>query len=353
MDYCFLGDSGLEVSTLGLGTIPFGTEVDEKTAAKIVDMYYGVGGNLIDTSNLYGGGMRGTNTKMAGTSERTVGKAIKGKRDKFILATKGYWLMEDEVRPNSVGLSRTYLARNIENSLKRLGTDYIDLYQCHAWDFYTPVEETMRVLDDFVRAGKIRYVGVSNWDGWHVVKANTFAKHSGLTKLVSNQIWYNLADRVAEHSVVPACRDQKVSILAWGIFAQGFLTGRYRRGAKRPDAVSRFDIMQDCESSSWAKLAIEKNWASIDVLDKIAQTHSKSIANIVIQWSLQAGACDVILLGFSREEQFTNIIEALDFELTAQEVQELNNVSEIPAPAPMNFLNLFCKRQSEYYGGLR
>ena len=258
----------MEVSTLGLGAIPCGTGVDEKTPLKIVDRYYEAGGNLIDTSNLYGGGMRGSNTETAGTSEKTVGKCLKGKRDKFIVASKGYWLMEDEVRPNRVGLSRSYLTRNIDNSLKRLGTDYIDLYQCHAWDFYTPVEETMWVLDDFVRAGKIRYIGVSIWDGWHVVKANTFSKFSGLTKLVSNQIWYNVADRVTEHSVIPACRDQKVSILAWGIFAQGFLTGKYRRGAKSSDAASKFHIMKDSESSLWERLAIEKNWATIDVLEK-------------------------------------------------------------------------------------
>ncbi len=352
MEYVNLGNSGLRISRLGLGAIPFGTTVDEKTAQRITDMYYEAGGNLVDTSNLYGGGFQGSNTAMAGTSERTVGKAVKGKRDQFIIATKGYWIMEDEVAPNRVGLSRTYLARNIEASLKRLGTDYIDLYQCHAWDFYTPLEETMRVLDDFVRAGKIRYIGASNWDGWHVVKANTFAGSAGLTRLVSNQIWYNLADRVTEHSLIPACRDQKVSILAWGIFAQGFLSGRYRRGSRRPEGT-RFDIMKNCESSSWENLAVEKNWAVLDTLDDIAKTHGKSIPDVVIQWSLQAGACDVILLGFSREEQFTNVMKALDFKLTEQQLQDLNKVSEIPAPYPMNFLNLFCRRESENYGGLR
>ena len=124
--------------------------------------------------------------------------------------------MEDEVRPSSVGLSRTYLTKEIENSLNRLNTDYIDLYQCHAWDFYTPLEETLRVLDDFVRAGKIRYIGVSNWDGWHVMKASTIARFTNLTAPISNQIWYNLADRGAEHSIIPACRDAKVSTIAWG-----------------------------------------------------------------------------------------------------------------------------------------
>ncbi len=232
MEYCNLGNSGLQVSRIGLGTVPFGTTLDKKTSQRVVDMFYDAGGNLLDTANLYGGGIYGTHSSMAGASERTVGKVIKGKRNRFIVATKGCWLMEDEVWPNRVGLSRTYLATQIEASLQRLNTDYIDLYQCHGWDFYTPVEETMQVLDDFVRDGKIRYIGVSNWDGWHVVKANTYAKFLSLTPLVANQIWYNLADRVAENSIIPACRNQNISIIAWSPLAQGFLTGRYRRVPK-------------------------------------------------------------------------------------------------------------------------
>jgi aryl-alcohol dehydrogenase-like predicted oxidoreductase len=353
MEYCHLGNSGLQVSRIGLGAIPFGTTLDKKTSQRIVDMYYDAGGNLLDTANLYGGGLRGTNTDMAGTSERMVGKVVKGRRDRFVIETKGYWLMEDEVRPNSVGLSRTYLATQIEASLRRLNTDYIDLYQCHVWDFYTPVEETMRVLDDFVRAGKIRYIGVSNWDGWHVVKANTYARFEGLTPLVSNQIWYNLADRVAENAIIPACRDQSVSIIVWGALAQGFLTGRYRRGAKEPAPDSRFELMEDVESSSWKNLAVERNWATLDALDRIAKGHGKTIANVATRWLLQAGTCDVTLVGVSRLEQFSDLLETLSFQLSDEEVSELREVSEPPRPYPNNFLDLFCRRESEFYGGLR
>ena len=352
MEYCRLGNSGLEVSRLGLGSIPFGTTLDVATSNRVVDAFHEAGGNLIDTSNLYGGGSVGTNTKMAGTSERTIGKVIKHRRDRFVIATKGYWLMEDAVTPNSVGLGRTYLARNIENSLKRLGTDYIDLYQCHSWDSYTPVEETMRVLDDFVRAGKIRYIGVSNWDGWHVVKANSYAQNSGLTRLVSNQVWYSLADRTIEHSVLPACRDQNVSIIAWGALAQGFLTGRYRRGAQRPEK-SRFDIMKASESSSWESLAVERNWATIDVLDSIAAEHGKTIPLIAARWLMQLGTCDVMLLGGSRQEQYADILDVLNFELSAEQMKELTEVSEPKHPYPRNFTETFGKRDSEFYGGLR
>ena len=156
MEYCHLGHSGLEVSRIGFGAIPLGTRLDEKTSRRLVDMFHDAGGNYIDTANIYGGGNTETHAQLAGTSELTVGKMVKGRRDKFVVATKGAWLMEDRIRPNTFGLSRTYLATHIEKSLRRLDTDYIDLYQCHVWDPYTPQEETMRVLDDFVRAGKKR-----------------------------------------------------------------------------------------------------------------------------------------------------------------------------------------------------
>ena len=353
MEYCYLGNSGLQVSRLALGAIPFGTVMDEKTCQSIVDLYYDAGGNLIDTANLYGGGDQGTNSALAGTSERTVGKLIKSKRDKFIIATKGYWLMEDEVRPNSVGLSRTYLAEQIEASLQRLGTDYIDLYQCHCWDFYTPIEETMRVLDDFVRAGKIRYIAASNFDGWHIVKANSYAKTANLTPLVSNQIWYNLADRVAEHSIIPACRDQNVSIIAWGALAQGFLSGRYRRGAHGPVPTSRLLTNKDSEMSSWGRLAVERNWDTLDVLAGVAEAYETTTCNVALRWLLQSGTCDVVLLGGSKPEQYENSMEALNFRLSDDEVEKLRAVSELPHPYPRCFHELFCLHESEFYGGLR
>ena len=233
-----LGNSEMEVSRLGLGTIPFGTVLDEGEASRVLDRFETAGGNLIDTANIYGGGLRGTHEKLAGTSERTVGRILKGRRDRFVIATKGYWTMHHPVRPGGVGLSRRNLTAQLEASLSRLNIETIDLYQCHAWDFYTPVEETVAALNEFVRAGKIRYAGVSNWHGWGVAKANTFARLSELAPIVSNQVWYNLADRVAENEIVPACRDQQVSVITWGALAQGFLTGAYRRGDRGPEPGS-------------------------------------------------------------------------------------------------------------------
>lgn len=353
MDYCYLGGSGLQVSRIGLGAIPFGTVLDEKASRIVVDRFHATGGNYIDTANIYGGGMSGTNAEMAGTSERTVGKIVKGRRDRFVIGTKGAWLMEDEMRPNAFGLSRTYLATQIEASLRRLNTDYIDLYQCHVWDPYTPTEETMRVLDDFVSAGKIRYVGVSNWDGWQVVKANTHARRFNLTPIVSNQIWYNLADRVAEFSIIPACRDQGVSVIAWGVYAEGFLTGRYRRGAQGPNPGSRFEVIKNTEMCSWKKLAVERNWQVLDAMAQVAERHDKEIVNVAMAWILQAGMCDVALLGASRLDQFEISMQVLNLRLSEGEMQELKEASELPHPYPMCFWDLFVYHGSEFYGGVR
>lgn len=353
MEYCYLGKSGLKVSCIGLGTVPFGTWMDEATCRSVVDLYLDVGGNYIDTANIYGGGTRANNEEMAGTSERTVAKVIKGRRERFIVATKGAWMMTNTMWPNAFGLSRKYLYREIEASLQRLETDYIDLFQCHVWDPYTPIEETMRALDDLVRAGKVRYVGVSNWDGWHVVKANTFARQHSLSPVVSNQIWYTLADRVAEFSIIPACRDQDVAVIAWGVYAEGFLTGRYRRGATGPRPGSRFDVLKDSEMCSWKNLAVERNWDLIDVMDRIAKRHSKDLVNVAMAWILQSGQADVALLGVSSISQFHSSMQVLDFKLSDQEMQELKVISELPHPYPMNFWDLFCYHDSEFYGGIR
>ena len=353
MEYTYLGRSGLEVSRFALGAIPFGTGLDEKTSDRIVGLYQDAGGNLIDTSNLYGGGVIGRNEELAGTSERTVGKLLKGRRDRFVVASKGYWLMENRVSPNSVGLSRTYLTKNIENSLRRLGTDYIDLYQCHIRDHYTPVEETLSVLNDFVRAGKIRYLGVSNWDGWHVVEAQMTARQRALAPIVSNQIWYGLADRVAENAIVPACRDYSVSIIAWGVMAEGFLSGKYRRGSVEAAPGAKMWVALKGEMFAWERLAHERNWNVMDVLARLAERHQRSIANIAMRWVLDDATADVMLVGASRIEQFENNMELLKFSLSADEVRELREVSEHPHPYPNNFYDIFCYHDSDYYGGLR
>lgn len=338
---------------MGLGSIPFGTVMDEQLSRHAVDRYMEAGGNLIDTSNFYGGGVQGSNTQMAGTAEKTVGEILKGRRDRFVIASKGFWLMEDEWTPNSVGLSRAYLTKNIEDSLRRLQTDYIDLYQCHNRDFYTPVEETLRVLNDFVRAGKIRYAGVSNWDGWHVVEAQMTARQAGLAPIVSNQIWYGPADRGAEHAIIPACRRHGVSIIAFGALAQGFLSGKYRRDGERSPRARKMTPSLDSAFFSWKNLANERNWNLLETLERIGNERERSIPTLALRWLLDGGACDVVLLGVSKLEQLEKNLEALDFQLTPAEIEAIRRASDPPKPYPNSFYELFCRKESPFYGGLR
>ncbi len=352
MEYSTLGNSGLQVSRFGLGAIQMGTSLNVPDATRMLGTFEDAGGNLIDTANIYGGGMRGSHTELAGTSERTVGKIIKGKRDRFIVATKGGWAMEDEFGPNGFGLSRAYLTKNIEASLTRLGTDYIDLYQCNCIDPYTPIEETMRVLDDFVRSGKIRYVGVSNWEGWQVVKANAFARANGLSPLVSNQIWYNLCDRSPEFSIIPACRDQQVAIIVWGALASTFLAARYEPG-DMPGPDSSFCHFKEGEMCSWDELNIDRNWQTLDMVKLIANNRSKTSAQVALRWLMQSGTCEVLLVSSSSVERFAENLAASDFELTEKEMSELRQVSEPHHPYPHRFWDLFCYRDSPFFGGAR
>ena len=352
MEYCALGKSGLQVSRFGLGTIPMGTSLNVPDATRMLGIFEEAGGNLIDTANIYGGGLQGSHTELAGTSEITVGKIIKGKRDRFIVATKGCWAMEEEFGANGCGLSRTYLAKNIEASLTRLGTDYIDLYQCHCIDPYTPIEETMRVLDDFVRAGKIRYVGVSNWDGWQVVKANAFAEANGLSSLACNQIWYNLCDRTPELSIIPPCRDQQVSIITWGALASTFLAARYQPG-DRPGPGSPFSNAKQGEMCSWDELNTDRNWQILDMVKLIANNRGRAPAQVALRWLMQQGTCDVLLVSSSRVERFAENMAVSDFELTEEEMSELRQLSEPHHPYPHSFWDRFCYRDSPFYGGVR
>ena len=351
MEYCYLGDLGLQVSRLGLGTIPFGSTLSIEDSARMVDMFDQAGGNFLDTANVYGTTTREEHNQKVGTAERTLGEILKGRRDRFIIATKGCWQMEVPLRPNGFGLSRTYLSKNIDASLKRLKTDYIDLYQCHCIDPYTPIEETMRVLDDFVRVGKIRYIGVSNWDGWQVARAVDYANTMGLTPLISNQIWYNLADRVAEFSIIPACRDRKVSIIAWGALASGFLTGKYNRGDAQPPG--RFDVLKDTEMCSWKMLTVERNFKTIDQLRQIATEINQPVSAVALRWLLQVGTCDVVLVGASRLQQMQKNLSTLSFELSEQQMESLLKTSELTHPYPHSFWEQFCYHDSPFYGGAR
>jgi aryl-alcohol dehydrogenase-like predicted oxidoreductase len=230
MDYRQLGRSGLRVSALTLGTMTFGAAgkfasigtTDLDTARRQIDMCLDSGVNLIDTADVYS----------EGASEEIVGQALAGRRDRVLLATKARMAMGDG--PNDAGLSRHHLIRACEASLRRLGTDHIDLYQVHEWDGVTPMEETLGALDDLRRAGKIRYAGCSNFSGWQMSKALGVSERLGLVRYASQQVYYSLQSRDAEYEIVPACIDQGVGILVWSPLAGGLLSGKYRRGQQAP-----------------------------------------------------------------------------------------------------------------------
>jgi aryl-alcohol dehydrogenase-like predicted oxidoreductase len=331
MEYRRLGNSGLEVAVLGLGTAMFGAAAPTATANEILSVYMDHGGNFIDTANIYGGS-RDNDAVVPGTTETLVGEITKGRRHRLILATKGHGSVDRDGWPNSTGLSRAYLRRELEASLRRLGTDYVDLYQFHSWDFYTPIEESLAVMDELIKEGKVRYGGVSNWDGWHVAKAAAHARHAGLAPLISNQIFYNLIDRSAENSIIPACQDAGVGIMVWGPLAQGVLSGRFRRGSEAgPPPSVGFDTEGEHGLTSWKRLATERTWRIVDALERIAAEHESTVPNVATQWLLQDGSCDLVLIGPSRLEYVVSDLEGLSVRLSAAERKELRDLSR-PIP---------------------
>ena len=331
----------------------FGTKVRQADVDLIIDEFVGIGGNLVDTANVYGRGVESGSDSLGGEAELSLRSALARHRHELLVATKGYWLTTAEHGPNRVGLSRSHLLKSVDDSLRRLGVDHVDLFQCHVWDFYTPIDETLRTLDDLVRLGKVRYLGASNWDGWHVLKSSMTAAATGLTPLISNQIWYNILDRGVESSIIPACRDQGVGIIAWGALAQGFLSGRYERHSIGPDRGSRIESTLSSEPSSWGRLATDRNWGVIDSIREIALAHDVRPGLVALRWLLDVGKCDVAIVGGSTVEQIHSLMQASSISLTREEVQSLTMRSAPDPSYPTSFYDLFCYRHSPFYGGHR
>ena len=218
MDYRALGRSGTMVSELCLGCMTFGRELDDKGSKELIDRFIDAGGNFLDTADVYS----------QGSSEEITGKAVHHKRDQLVIATKVRFAMGDGI--NDVGISRKHILAGAEASLRRLGTDYIDLYQVHCWDALTPLEETLSALTDMVRQGKVRYIGISNFTGWQIMKAMSVSNAHGFESFVSLQPQYSLVERNLEYELVPVCLDQGIGILPWGPLGGGFVSGKYRKG---------------------------------------------------------------------------------------------------------------------------
>jgi len=324
MEYRRLGRSGLFVSTMTLGTMTFGGRgdfsavgsTDAATATRQVDMCLDAGINLFDTADIYSGG----------ESEDILGQAISGRRDRVLLATKAR--MPAGEGPNEAGLSRQHLIRQCEASLRRLGTDYIDLYQTHEWDGVTPLEETLEALDTLVRSGKVRYVGCSNHSGWQLMKALGVSERLGLQRYVSQQIYYSLEARDAEYELVPLALDQECSILVWSPLAGGLLSGKYRRnkGASEGRHVSGWDEPPVCNP--------DKLYDTIDTLVEVAGGHGVSAAQVALAWLLGRPGIASVVVGARTEEQLADNLAAAELRLSEEERMSLDEVSAPPLLYP-------------------
>jgi aryl-alcohol dehydrogenase-like predicted oxidoreductase len=325
MEHRQLGRSGLRVSPLTLGTMTFGGrgqfrdvgQTDVDGARRQIDMALDAGVNVVDTADVYSDGV----------SEEIVGEALKGRRERVVLATKARFPMGQG--PNDAGLSRHHLIEACEASLRRLGVDHIDLYQVHEWDGQTPLEETLAALDQLVRAGKVRYVGCSNFAGWQVMKALGVADRDRLPRFVSQQIYLSLQERSAEYEIIPSAIDQGLGLLIWSPLAGGLLSGKYRRGQPSP-AGSR-------HASEWDEPPVydeDRLYDTIEVLVEIAEGRDVSPAQVALAWLLTRPAVTTVIVGARTDEQLGDNLAAAELELSADEIGRLEEVSRPPLLYP-------------------
>lgn len=324
MDYRTLGSSGVSVSTLALGTMTFGTETDEEASHSQLDRFVEAGGNLVDTADVYSHGL----------SEQIIGRWLAKRppeiRDQVVLATKGRFATGPG--PNEVGLSRRHLARALDASLGRLGVDTIDLYQVHAWDPHTPIEETLTFLDSAVRAGKIHYVGLSNFTGWQIQKAVDVADARVLARPVTLQPQYNLLAREVEWEIVPACQAEGLDLLPWSPLGGGWLTGKYHRD-ERPTGPTRLGENPNRGVEAYdRRSAHERTWDVLGTVEEIAGDRGMSMAQVALAWLVDRPTVCSVILGARTQEQLDDNLGAAGVHLSADEVHRLDRASD-PNPA--------------------
>jgi aryl-alcohol dehydrogenase-like predicted oxidoreductase len=328
MEYRLLGGSGFSVPVLSLGTGTFGgggelfkawgaTDVAEAT--RLVDVCLDAGLTMFDSADIYSQGM----------AEEILGQAIKGRRNKVILSTKGTYRFGDG--PNDVGSSRDHLTRSVEASLKRLGTDVIDLYQLHAFDALTPIEEVLQTFDVLVRAGKIRYVGCSNFSGWHLMKSLAVAERCGWPRYVAHQAYYSLVGRDFEWELMPLAVDQRVGTVVWSPLGWGRLTGKIRRGQPKP-ATSR--LQSKVATDIGPQVPEEYLYRVVDAVDAVAAEVGKTVPQVALNWLLQRPTVATVIIGARNEEQLKQNLGAVGWNLTAEQVATLDAASEVPLAYP-------------------
>jgi aryl-alcohol dehydrogenase-like predicted oxidoreductase len=326
MEYRFLGRSGFKVPALALGTGTFGGKgdffrpwgaIDVREATRLVDICLDAGLMMFDSADGYSEGL----------SEEILGKAIGGRRDRVLVSTKATYRTGDG--PNDVGSSRIHLTRAVEKSLRRLGTDHIDLFQLHAFDAKTPVEEVLRVLDDFVRAGKILYIGCSNFSGWHLMKSLAVSERYGLSRYVAHQAYYSLVGRDYEWELLPLAADQGVGTVVWSPLGWARLTGKIRRGQPFP-GVSRLPAT----AKSGPPVPEEHLFKVLDAIDMVAGETGKTVPQIAINWLLQRPTVSTVIIGARDETQLVENLGSVGWNLTPEQVSRLDAASARAVPYP-------------------
>jgi aryl-alcohol dehydrogenase-like predicted oxidoreductase len=326
MEYRRLGASGFKVPALSYGCGTFGGKgdffkewgtTDDSGARRLVDICLDAGVSMFDTADVYS----------SGESERILGTAIKGRRDKVIVSTKATFRLG--AGANDVGSSRFHLMAAVEAALKRLDTDYIDLFQLHGFDATTPVEETVSTLDDLVRAGKIRYLGVSNFSGWHLMKSLAVADRYGYSRYVANQTYYSLVGRDYEWELMPLGLDQGIGAVVWSPLGWGRLTGKLRRGAPLPE-VSRLHKTAD----NGPQMPDEYLYQVVDALDEVAKQTGKTVPQIALNWLLQRPSVATVIVGARDEAQLRQNLGAIGWSLSTDQIALLDKASARPLAYP-------------------
>ena len=328
MKYRHLGQSGLVVSRICLGTMAFGMKdwgCDQATADRLVGMFVEAGGNFVDTADMYS----------SGVSEEMLAAAIRGyHRDDLVLATKCWFRMGPS--PNAKGLSRKHIVESLEASLRRLRTDYVDLYQVHGPDPFTPMEETMRALDDLVTSGKVRYLGCSNYFAWQIVKANAIADRNGSTRFVSAQHLYNLVRRDIEREILPACHDQGLGMLCWSPLAGGFLSGKFHRDEEPPEG-SRISYRKEIDIPRYYNDAA---FALVDVLREVAREVNQAPAEVALAWLLADPRISAVIVGPRREQHLQQSLRIADWDLADTYRNRLHDAMPLAHGYPQDWIEL-------------
>jgi aryl-alcohol dehydrogenase-like predicted oxidoreductase len=323
VDYRTLGRSGCAVSNLALGTMTFGVETAEPAAHEQLDLFFEAGGTLVDTADVYGGG----------GSERIIGSWLADRpadlTGRVVLATKGRFPTADD--PNGAGLSARHLTRALDASLARLGVDRIDLYQAHAYDPVTPLEETLRTMDGFVRAGKVAYWGLSNFTGWQLTKLVQLAQAMGVAAPITLQPQYSLLVREIEWEIVPAALDAGTGLLPWSPLGGGYLSGKYTR-EQRPGAGTRLGDDPGRGMEAWERRGTERTWAVIDAVQGVAEARGVSMAEVALAWVTDRPGVTATILGARTIEQLRTNLGAADLHLSAAETATLDAASDPHPP---------------------